>query len=334
MKRQMRILVFTLLLFTISHPVSAQEKITIVTPDTEVAKGLDLNAVTEIFKDSKNLEDFEEALNDPEIGINNLDLNKDGYVDYIRVVEQVTNNTHLIILQVPLGDNEFQDVATIEIEKAGNDYYNMQVRGNEAFYGVNYYVSPRYIRIYNWPIITWIYRPFYRPYRSIFYFGYYPRWWTPHRSVAVPVYHSRTERHARRAAFYENRIRRTPNVHEGNHKRHSDYGREKQIDRGYPAPEPDRSNNYTKPPARREERASMDRRERTQNDRTIRSETNRTFKSKQMQHAPFKRELRKPTKSAGNKITTAERGVNQPSRLKVEKRSDVHRGDKKTTINE
>src|SRR5215210_5623061 len=126
----------------ISCLVFAQEKITVVAPTSEAAEGLDLNAVAELFKDSKDLEAFEKALNDPEVGINNLDLDENGEVDFIRVVEEIADDTHVIILQVPLGKDEFQDVATIEVEREGNDKYNMQIHGDEVIYGVDYYVAP------------------------------------------------------------------------------------------------------------------------------------------------------------------------------------------------
>ena len=49
---------------------------------------LDLNGVLELFKESKDVEDFEKKLNTESNGVNNLDLNEDGEVDYIRVVDQ------------------------------------------------------------------------------------------------------------------------------------------------------------------------------------------------------------------------------------------------------
>ena len=48
-----------------------------------------------IVSKSKNLEDFEHRLNDPENRISNLDLNNDGYVDFLRVVEVEEKGTHL-----------------------------------------------------------------------------------------------------------------------------------------------------------------------------------------------------------------------------------------------
>ncbi|MCK7538499.1 MAG: hypothetical protein MZV63_49850 [Marinilabiliales bacterium] len=47
---------------------------------------LDLYAVLDLFQKSKTIEDFEKSLNLEETGINNLDLNLDNKVDFIKVV--------------------------------------------------------------------------------------------------------------------------------------------------------------------------------------------------------------------------------------------------------
>ena len=198
--------------------LTAQEETTIVTPSTEAAESLDLKAVSELFKESANLEEFEKSLNDPDIGINNLDLDENGEVDFIRVVEEMVENTHVIILQVPISEDEFQDIATIEVEKTGDEEYNMQVRGNEVIYGADYYIYPRYTRIYTWPIISWMYRPHYRPYRSIYYFGYYPRWWRPFRPVHINIYRTRTVRLTSRTVFHVTRVNRLTTIHKLNYK--------------------------------------------------------------------------------------------------------------------
>jgi len=197
---------------------TAQDDVTIVAPTSEAAEGLDLHAVSELFKDSENLEEFEKALNDPDTGVNNLDLDDDGNVDFIRVVEEVADDTHIIILQVALGENEFQDVCTIEVEKGGEEQYNMQVHGNEVIYGADYYVAPTVVHIHTWPLIGWIYRPYYRPYRSAFYFGVYPRWWRPYRHVTVGVYRTRTVRFTRRTTFAVTRTSRVRTVNRVNYK--------------------------------------------------------------------------------------------------------------------
>ena len=191
-------------------PALAQDDVTIVAPTNEVAENLDLNAVAELFKDSENLEAFEKALNDEKNGINNLDLNDDGEVDFIRVVEQVQDETHVIILQVPLGEDDFQDVATIEIEKAGDEQYNMQVHGESDFYGPNYYIVPAPVHIHMWPILSFMYRPVYHPYRSVYIWGAYPRWWHPWHPVAVHVYRTRTVHYTTRKTFV---VHHTTRVH-------------------------------------------------------------------------------------------------------------------------
>ena len=203
----------TLFVLLLGHGLgSAQENVTIVAPTSEAAEGLDLRAVGELFKNSKNLQAFERALNSSGVGVNNLDLDGDGKVDFIRVVEEVTDDAHLIVLQVPLGEDEFQDVATIEVEKTADDAHNMQIRGNEVIYGVNYYVAPAPVHIHTWPIVAWMYRPYYRPYRSVFYFGHYPRWWRPHRPVTLNVYRTRTVRFTRRNTFTVTRTSRVNTV--------------------------------------------------------------------------------------------------------------------------
>jgi len=42
----------------------------------------------------ENLEDFEKKLNNPDTQISNLDLNEDGEVDYLRVIETSKDETH------------------------------------------------------------------------------------------------------------------------------------------------------------------------------------------------------------------------------------------------
>jgi len=188
-------------------PLAAQE--TTAIQSSEAVDELDLQAVSELFKESETLEDFEKALNDPETGINNLDLNEDGQVDFIRVVEETEGETHLIILQAALGEDDFQDVATITVDKSSDDSYNMQVQGNEDLYGENYYIAPANVRVHTWPIVIRFYRPGYRPYRSRYVWGVYPAWWRPYRPVKVTVYRTRVVRYRRGPTFV---VTRKPRV--------------------------------------------------------------------------------------------------------------------------
>ena len=195
----------------------AQEDV-VVTPLSEAAEGLDLQAISELFKESEDLESFENSLNDPETGIHDLDLDENGEVDFIRVVEEVADETHVIILQVPLGEDDFQDVATIEIEKTGEESFNMQVHGNEDLYGSDYYVTPASASIHTWPIIRHIYRPVYRPYRSNYRWGYYPVGWRKRRPVGVSVYRTRVHRYRTSQTFIISRKGRVMTIHKVGYK--------------------------------------------------------------------------------------------------------------------
>ena len=203
--------ILTLMTVFSINTVYADENVTIITPTSEAANGLDLHAVSEVFKDTNNLEDFERAINDPDEGINNLDLDGNDQVDYLRVVEEVVKDTHIIILQAAIGEDEYQDVATIEVEKTGDDY-NMHVHGNAVIYGSNYYIAPSRVRIHTWPIIAWIYRPVYRPYRSVFHWNVHPRWWRPFRPLHINVYRGRTLKFTKRNTFAITRTARVRTV--------------------------------------------------------------------------------------------------------------------------
>jgi hypothetical protein len=207
-----RAIIFTTFLLSMNvSTVIADDSITIISPTSKVADGLDLYAVSELFKDTANLEEFEKGLNDPDYGINNLDLDGNGQVDFLRVVEEISNGTHVIILQAVIGEDEIQDIATIEVEKIGSDY-NMHVHGNEVIYGANYYIAPSHVYINTWPIIAWIYRPIYRPYHSVFRWGVHPRWWRPFRPLHINVYRGRTLKFTKRNTFLVSKTARVKTV--------------------------------------------------------------------------------------------------------------------------
>jgi len=159
---------------------SAQDVTTINAASEEISDNLDLEAVASILGDSKDLEEFEYKLNDPETQISNLDLNEDGNVDYLRVVETAENDTHVIALQSVLGEDVYQDVATIEVEKDSKGKTRVQLVGDVYLYGPSYIVEPVYV--HRPAIFSIFWKPYYRPYRSVFYWGYYPShhyFWKP-----------------------------------------------------------------------------------------------------------------------------------------------------------
>ena len=177
----MKTLLFTLFASAISLTTVAQDVTTVNAYSTEISDNLDLRAVASIFGESANLEDFERRLNDPKLQISNLDLNNDNQVDYLRVIESVEGNTHLIILQSVLARDLYQDVATVEVEKDRHNNVQVQVVGNVYMYGPNYIYEPVYVK--NPIIYTSFWHGGYHPYVSTWYWGYYPTYyyaWNPY----------------------------------------------------------------------------------------------------------------------------------------------------------
>src|SRR6188472_3321290 len=92
---------------------------------------LDLYAVLELFKKSKTIEAFEKSLNDEKTGINNLDLNLDKKVDFIKVTTKKDGDAFTFILQVDVTKSETQDVALILVNKDKKDKISIQMVGDE-----------------------------------------------------------------------------------------------------------------------------------------------------------------------------------------------------------
>ncbi|MBR1922268.1 MAG: hypothetical protein IJ838_00750 [Paludibacteraceae bacterium] len=156
---------------------------TVVTPTqtvyvnatSDLSYDLDLQAVAIAFAEARTLEEFEWYLNDYSRQISNLDLNRDGYVDYLRVVEQIYSGTHLIIIQDVYAYNAYQDVATIVVE---NNYYT-QIVGNPYFYGTNYIIEPTFV---SRPAIYSQWGANYRVWSSPYSWNHYPsrhQHWAP-----------------------------------------------------------------------------------------------------------------------------------------------------------
>jgi len=179
MKTTTKILSF-LFIALLSISMFAQDKTTVRANSSDISDNLDLRAIASIFGDVSNLEDFENKINDPKAQISNLDLNNDNYVDYLRVIESVEGNAHLIIIQSVLEKDTYQDIATIEVEKDRNNNVQVQVVGNAYMYGENYIYEPVYIHR---PVIyTSFWAQNYSPYYSNWHWNYYPNYyyaWNP-----------------------------------------------------------------------------------------------------------------------------------------------------------
>lgn len=166
---------------------------TVVAQNYDISDNLDLQAVASIFGESRDLEDFERRINDPSAQISNLDLNNDNYVDYLRVVEVGESDVRVIVIQAVLGQDQFQDVATIEMERQRNKTVQVQIVGNSYIYGPNYIYEPFYHSTPMFFDMFWM--ATYRPYYSPWYWGYYPTYYSYWRPMPVFRYHSHIHSH-------------------------------------------------------------------------------------------------------------------------------------------
>lgn len=175
------------LLLAAPWALRADETITVTATDSDISANLDLKAVATLFGEAKNLEDFENKLNDPEARISNLDLNGDGDVDYLRVVETNEGKAHLIVLQAILAKDIYQDVASIYVEKdEATQQVTVQIIGDEYVYGTNYVIEPVYV--YTPVIYDWFWGPAWYCWTSPYYWGYYPSYWYAYNCWMVHDY--------------------------------------------------------------------------------------------------------------------------------------------------
>jgi hypothetical protein len=191
MKTKVTSLLVVLFISTIS--CTAQRTITVEAQNSDISNNLDLQAVASTFGESKDLEDFERRLNDYDSQISNLDLNNDGEVDYLRVIENMENNVHVVVVQAVLDRDVFQDVATIVVEKRENRRTMVQVIGDPYIYGNDYIIEPVYV--YTPSIFSFFWGYNYHSWYSPYYYGYYPRYYHNRQPYEMNFYLSHIYSH-------------------------------------------------------------------------------------------------------------------------------------------
>lgn len=170
--------------YTVTTPRQQSSTTTIVTTQAvqDYYQCLDLRAVAAAFAQSRSIMEFERLLNSGTYMLTNLDLNRDGYVDYIRVIETMNGYNHVIVLQAVLAINVFQNVATLVVNCQPGATY-VQVIGDPFIYGANYIIEPVFVRT---PVIytTW-YGARYTVWTSPYYWDHFPNYY----GCPAVVYH-------------------------------------------------------------------------------------------------------------------------------------------------
>lgn len=154
----------------------------VVAADDDISLYLDLQAVGAAFAQSETVQEFEDLINNSSYILNNLDLNGDGYVDYLRVLETVEGYAHVFLIQAVLGQNVYQDVATLVAEVNSLTNYHVQVIGSPYIYGPNFIVQPVF---YTRPaIFVHLHVRNYRPWFSPWHWDHFP----PHYRHPKPIF--------------------------------------------------------------------------------------------------------------------------------------------------
>lgn len=157
----------------------------------DAASGLDLQAVGALVKQAKTGEEFERLLNTPSVGLNNLDLDEDGAVDYLKVTEYGSGNVKGFSLTVDLAPGETQEVATIEVEKTADGRANVQTHGNRNIYGSNHYYHNSF-GVTDFILLSWLFnsnRPYYS---SPWGYNSYPSYYGRYQPSSYDRYRQRT----------------------------------------------------------------------------------------------------------------------------------------------
>jgi hypothetical protein len=177
---------------------------------------LDLYAVMDLFLKSKTIEDFEKSLNDTKSKINNLDLDLDKKVDFIKVVTKKDGDSYTFVLQDAVSKTETQDVAVILVNRDKDKKINVQIVGDPELYGKDYVIEPKTnptpavtsnpayqgadpvvkdvpastttVVVQQAPIVQYVYSPAYVPYYPPYYYGYYPPYFAMATCIAVGIY--------------------------------------------------------------------------------------------------------------------------------------------------
>jgi hypothetical protein len=196
-----------------------------------------LSGALAMFKKAASPEELERLLNTSSNGVNNLDLNGDGDIDYISVINKKEKDVQVFILQARLSSTENQDIAVIELERTGPENAVVQIVGDEDIYGDTTIIEPSdrtgagydraralpaggpyianayapvsmgiVINVWAWPCVRFVFAPAYVPWVSPWGWHRYPAWWRPwrplgwhaYRPVRVRYYRTCTVVHTRR----------------------------------------------------------------------------------------------------------------------------------------
>jgi hypothetical protein len=156
----------------------AQNNVTVQSNNTPA--GFDVNKLAQLVKTSTDPQILEKGINNPANHINNLDLDKDGNVDYLKVVEADKNQLNVID---DVSNTDSVTVARIKVDPTANNTADLSVRGNPDYVGYNNYYHSSF-SFTDFLLLSYLMRP-HPYYMPMYHYGYYPSYYTRVRTVST-----------------------------------------------------------------------------------------------------------------------------------------------------
>jgi hypothetical protein len=149
-----------------------------VTIENNTTAGFDVNKLAQLVKTSTDPQVLEKAINDPNNHINNLDLDKDGNIDYLKVSEPGKNELNVVD---DISSSQSVTVASIKVNPTDNNTADLNIQGNPQYAGNNNYYHSSF-SFTDFLLLSYIMRP-HSYYMPMYHYGYYPPYYSRTRTV-------------------------------------------------------------------------------------------------------------------------------------------------------
>jgi hypothetical protein len=185
MKKLIPILSLILIFFSCGQPqnnvtVSQGQPLDINVSSNNIP-GFNVQEFATLLKTIKDPQSLQDAINAPGNKVNNLDLDHDGNIDFLKVVEQQNGQFQVID---EYSNTQSAVVATLTINQQNN---TMSVNGNQAYCGSNYQYQSHF-SVGDYLLLAYLLRP--HPYYiSPYHYHSYPAYY--HTTVVRRTYVSR-----------------------------------------------------------------------------------------------------------------------------------------------
>jgi hypothetical protein len=174
----MKKIIFAIAISIVALGCSNQPQQNNVTIENNTTSGFDVNKLGQFVKNSTDPATLEKAINNPSNQINNLDLDKDGNIDYLKVTEPGKNELAVVD---DISNNESVTVATIKVNPVDNNQADLNIQGNPNYVGDNYYYHSHF-SFTDFLLLSYLMRP--HPYYvPMYHYGHYPSYYSRTRTV-------------------------------------------------------------------------------------------------------------------------------------------------------